>query len=76
MGFMDFNLVLSWKLEFLWNLVKWYELCKTLEFKWFELWDVDLYTTALICDLCIYLVEVSKRVWFVLSDNLENEGKR
>ena len=57
----------------LWKIVKWYELCETLELRWIGLWNVCIYTTALICDLCIYLVEVFDFVWFVLSDNLENE---
>ena len=76
MWFMDFDLVLSRKLQFLWKAVKWYELCKTLEFKWFGLWEFDVYTTTLICDLCIYLVEASQRVWVVLSDKLEMNETR
>ena len=67
----NFSLVLLWEL----NFVKNGEMRRTLpnlEFKWFGLWYVDVYTTALICDLCIYLVEVLKRICFVLTYNLEN----
>jgi len=53
----------------LWNM-RW--TLQNLEFKWFDLWYVDVYTTALICDLCIYLVEVLKHICFMLMYNLEN----
>jgi len=58
----------------LWKMVKWYEFCKTLKLKWIDLWDVDVYTIALICDLCIYLIEAAQRVCFVFTDNLKMKG--
>ena len=60
----------------LWKTVKWYELCKTLKFKWIGLWYVDVYTTAFICDLCIHLVEASQRLWFGLWHNMEMKEMR
>jgi len=53
----------------LWNMRR---TLQNLEFKWFGLWYVDVNTTALICDLCIYLVEVLKHICFMLTYNLEN----
>ena len=47
-----------------WKAVKWYELCETLRLMWIGLWNVYVYTTALICELCIYSVEAFEFVYF------------
>ena len=57
----------------LWKTAKWYELCESLGLKRIGLWYVNAYPTALICDLCVFLVEAFELVRFVLSDNLGNE---
>ena len=57
----------------LWKTAKWYELCETLGLSWIGLWDVCVYATALIIDLCVHLVEAFKLVWIALSYNLGND---
>jgi len=51
----------------------WDELCKTLRLVGIVLWKAYVYTTALICDLCVCLAEAFKLVWLCSHHNLKNE---
>jgi len=57
----------------LWKTAKLYELCETLGLRWIGLWNVCVYATAFICDLCIYFVEAFELVLIWLLYNLEND---
>ena len=48
-GWLCFNLVLLWKLEFIWKVIKWDELSETLELIGIGLWCLYAYATVIIC---------------------------
>ena len=64
MVIMSFNLVLLWKLDFLWKIAKWYELRWILGLIGIGQWYVYVYVNALICELCVYLVEAIELGYF------------
>jgi len=66
-------LSLALKRWILWKTEKRYELCETLGLMWIVLWNVYVYATTLICDLCVQLVEAFRFVWLVFLNNLEND---
>jgi len=45
-------------------MIKWDELRGILVFIEVSLWDVYVYATTLICELCIYSVEAFELVYF------------
>jgi len=47
---MSFNLILLWKLEFFWKMIKRYELCEILGLMWIGLWYLYAYATVFICE--------------------------
>jgi len=50
--------------EFFEKMTKRYELCEILEFIMIVQWNVYVYVTALICELCIYSVETFELSYF------------
>jgi len=57
----------SLKMEFFWKkMIKRDELCDSHVFVVFSRWDVHAYSTALICDLSVCLVEALEFVYLVL----------
>jgi len=45
-------------------MTNWDELCEISDFIGIGLWNVYVYVTALICELCIYSVEAFELVYF------------
>jgi len=64
MVIMSFNSSLLWKVGFFWKMTNWDELCEISDFIGIGLWNVYVYVTALICELCIYSVEAFELVYF------------
>ena len=54
------------KMAFLWKMLKRDELCDFRDFVVFSWWNVHVYSTALICDLSVYIVEALKFFCLVL----------
>jgi len=67
-----FNLVLLWKIKLFWKVITWDELRRILKIILIGLWNVYVYATALICELCVYLVETFELSYFDFGGKLKN----
>ena len=54
------------EMEFFWKRIKRDELCDFYDFVAFSRWNAHVYSTALICDLSVYIVEALELVYLVL----------
>jgi len=63
MVLMSFNMVLIGILEFFGKMIKWDELGEILELIGIGLWCVYAYAIVIICNMCVWFVEMFEHVW-------------
>jgi len=71
-GFIEFQLVFFFlKMEFSLKNDKARRTCEFCDFVIFGWWNTHVYPNALICDICVYIVETFELICLVLTELLQ-----